>query len=73
GRGLDLGGWALSFGDASVELLPLPRIPVSLILWKGDDEFPSRADLLFDSSCEMHLPLDIIWSAAMLSVKGMLA
>jgi len=72
-RGQELGGNVLSFGDASVEIFPLPRIPVKLILWLGDDEFPARADLLFDSSCELQLPLDIIWSAAMMSVKAMLA
>ncbi len=68
-----LGGTPLSgFGDAAVELLPLPRVPVTLILWLGDEEFPPRVDLLLDSSCEMHVPLDIIWSVAMLSVLSML-
>ena len=68
-----LGGKPLSgFGDAAVELLPLPRMPVTLILWLGDEEFPPRVDLLLDSSCEMHVPLDIIWSVAMFSVLSML-
>jgi hypothetical protein len=71
-RARELGGKPLAFGDASVELFPLPRIPVALILWLGDDEFPPRADLLFDSSSEHHIPLDIIWSAAMLTVLAML-
>jgi hypothetical protein len=71
-RARELGGNPLGFGDASVELFPLPRIPVTLILWLGDDEFPARADLLFDSSSEHHIPLDIIWSAAMLTVLAML-
>jgi hypothetical protein len=68
-----LGGKALgAFGDAAVELYPLPRMPITLILWLGDEEFLPRADLLFDSSCEIHLPLDIIWSVAMFSVLTML-
>jgi Domain of unknown function (DUF3786) len=62
----------MNYGDASVKLFPLPRIPVILVLWIEDEEFPSRADLLLDSSCEMHLPLDIIWSIAMLSVLVMI-
>jgi hypothetical protein len=70
--GRELGGKVLSFGDASVEIFPVPRVPVDLILWRGDDEFPARADLLLDSSCELQLPLDIIWSAAVMSVKAML-
>ncbi len=71
-KGKCLNGKILNYGDASVELLPLPRIPVTLILWLSDDEFPARADLLFDSSCERHLPLDILWSVAMLSTLVML-
>ena len=71
-KGKSLNGNIMSYGDASVELLPLPRIPVTLILWLSDDEFGSRADLLFDSTCEQHLPLDIIWSIAMMSVLVML-
>ncbi|MDI6745255.1 MAG: DUF3786 domain-containing protein [Thermodesulfovibrionales bacterium] len=62
----------MNYGDASVELLPFPRIPVTLILWLSDEEFPARADLLFDSTCEQQLPIDIIWSIAMMSVLVML-
>jgi hypothetical protein len=71
-KGKDLSAEKLMFGDASIKLLPLPRIPVVLILWGGDEEFPARADLLLDSSCEFHLPLDIIWSVAMMSVLIMM-
>jgi hypothetical protein len=71
-KGKNLNGILMNYGDASVELLPLPRIPVTLILWLSDDEFPSRADLLLDSTCEQHLPLDIIWSIAMMSVLAVL-
>jgi hypothetical protein len=46
----------------------MPRIPVTLILWLSDEEFPARADLLFDSTCEIHLPLDILWSIAMMTI-----
>ncbi|MFA4827860.1 MAG: DUF3786 domain-containing protein [Thermodesulfovibrionales bacterium] len=67
-----LNGKLLNYGDASVELLPMPHIPATLILWLSDDEFPARVDLLFDSTCEQHLPLDIMWSIAMMSVLVML-
>ncbi len=70
-RGRELCAEVLDFGDASLKLLPMPRIPVALILWLGDEEFPPRADLLLDSSCELQLPIDIIWSIAMLSVLVM--
>lgn len=60
------------YGDASIELFPFPRMPVTIILWEKDDEFPARADLVFDSTCEMQLPIDIIWSIAMLCVLVMM-
>jgi hypothetical protein len=64
-RGADLGGMQMKYGDASVKLFPFPRLPVVIILWQEDDEFPPRADILFDSTCEFHLALDILWSTAM--------
>ena len=64
-RGTDLGGMQMNYGDASVKLFPFPRLPVVIILWQEDDEFPPRADILFDSTCEFHLALDILWSTAM--------
>jgi hypothetical protein len=71
-RGLDLGGVGLEYGDASLRLFPLPRVPVVLILWLADEEFPPRTDILFDSSAEIQLPIDVIWSIAMLSLLVML-
>lgn len=70
--GKELCGEVLNFGDASVKLLPMPRIPVTIILWLQDEEFPPRTGLLLDSSCEIQLPLDIIWSIAMMSILVMM-
>jgi len=71
-RGKDLCGEVLGYGDASVKLYPLPRIPVTIIFWVNDEEFPSRADLLLDSSCEFLLPIDVVWSTTMLAILMML-
>jgi hypothetical protein len=71
-KGKELCSEFLEYGDASLRLFPVPRIPVTLILWLGDEEFPPGADLLFDSSCELHLPLDIIWSIAMATLLVMM-
>lgn len=70
-RGEQLGGGRLTYGDASVRIYPFPRIPVTVILWCGDDEFPPRTELLFDSTCEYHLPVDVLWSIAMLCIDMM--
>jgi hypothetical protein len=66
------GGQPVKYGDIAVQLAPLPKIPVALLLWLEDEEFPARADLLFDSTCELQLPTDILWSIAMMSVLAML-
>ncbi|KWT85395.1 DUF3786 domain-containing protein [Candidatus Magnetominusculus xianensis] len=67
--GIDiLGGSAAAYGDAAVVLYPYPKIPVTLILWLTDDEFPARAECLLDTSCEFHLPIDIIWMTAMMCI-----
>ncbi len=71
-RGEGLCAEPLDYGDASLRLWPMPRIPVIIILWLGDEEFSPRVDLLLDSTCELHLPLDIIWSMAMISALVML-
>ena len=67
--GAALGGTPAAYGDAAIVLSPLPKVPTTVILWTEDDEFPARADLLFDATCTAHLPLDILWSVAMLSVR----
>lgn len=67
-RGLLHGGSAVEYGDAAIELSPFPRIPVTVILWLADEEWDARADLLFDSTALDHLPIDVLWSVAMMSV-----
>ena len=62
----------MDYGDASIKLYPFPMVPVIIILWQKDDEFPGRADLLLDAACELHLPTDIIWATAMISVLIMI-
>jgi hypothetical protein len=71
-KGLELGGQQLEHGDAALLLHPFPRVPVTMILWAPDDEFPARADMFFDATCEQHLPTDVIWSTAMTAVLIML-
>jgi hypothetical protein len=71
-RGGELGGERMTYGDASVQLFPFPKVPVVIILRRGDDEFPPGADLLFDSTCELHLALDVLWAVAMQSILIMM-
>ena len=71
-QGEKFGGEQLNYGDASIQFFPYPRVPVVLILWKGDEEFPDNVDILLDESCVLQIPLDIIWSTCLMSVMVML-
>jgi hypothetical protein len=53
-----LGGRPLSLGDASYVFQALPRIPILVVSWLGDEEFPSSFKILFDASAPHYLPTD---------------
>jgi len=53
-----LNGIRLSHGDASVELPALPKVPLTYILWRGNDEFQPSASVLFDASASNYLPTE---------------
>jgi hypothetical protein len=56
-----LGGTEVLFGDKGFSIDVFPKVPVAYVLWKGDEEFRPRVNVLFDSTIQDHLPLDIIW------------
>ena len=58
--GLRMGGRRSEYGDISFMFPALPRIPMTYILWKGDEEFPATVQLLFDTSVEGYLALEDI-------------
>lgn len=67
-----LGGKPVDTGDVGMTFRVLPRIDIQLILWRGDDEFPPEANILFDSSIEYRLPAeDIAVVAGMLVYRLM--
>lgn len=47
-------------GDVAVRILALPRVPVVLSLWQGDDEFGPEGNVLFDASIASYLPTEDI-------------
>ncbi len=59
-----LGGAPLEMADAAYAFQIAPRIPVAVLFWEGDDEFPAESKLLFDKSIADHLALDIIYALA---------
>jgi len=50
-----LGGTVVNRGDAAAMFRVFPKIPVTLVLWKADEEFPASATMLFDRSAPAHL------------------
>ena len=57
---LSLGGQPAATGDVGMVLHPLPRIPIHLALWEGDDEFPPEASILFDANIQHELAAEDI-------------
>lgn len=51
-----LGGEKVSLGDAAVVLNVFPKIPITLVIWEADDEFPASGNILFDHSAGSILP-----------------
>ena len=53
------GGVATLFGDAAYIFYALPRLPLLVNYWCGDEDFPSSSKILFDSSVSHYLPTDV--------------
>ncbi len=62
--GLALGGEIAGYGDASTTLHIFPLVPVTYVVWKGDEEIPSSAAILFDETITSYLPGEDIVLAA---------
>jgi hypothetical protein len=57
----------LNQGDIAVVIQVLPMVPVALVLWEGDEEFPPEGTILFDRSVSGILSAeDIAWLAGMI-------
>lgn len=52
------GGQPGDLANPSYRFLGLPRIPLMVSYWLGDEEFPSTCKVLFDSSALNYLPID---------------
>lgn len=55
-------------GDARLELSILPNIPLAVLVYAADEDFPSEAKILFDAVVSEYLPTeDTIWLAEQLA------
>lgn len=53
-----LGGTAVTFADAAFRFQALPRVPVLVVCWQGDEDFPPSYKILFDAHTPHYLPTD---------------
>lgn len=55
----ELKGTALpALAPSAFAFQPLPRVRIACVLWPGDDEFPTRASVLFDAAASHYMPTD---------------
>lgn len=55
------GGLRLSFGNSEAFVFtPLPRIRLAAVLWAGDEDFPSSANILFDAAASHYFAADVL-------------
>ena len=59
------------FGDASIRLYVLPRVPLTLIVWGRCEEFDARASILFDKTAADQLPLDALLAAVNITLDAL--
>lgn len=59
-----LQGVPLSLADAAWGFTITPRLPVAALYWRGDDEFPAEAKILFDASIGSCLAADVVYALA---------
>ena len=55
-----LGGHKVDCGDVAVTINAFHRVPITIVLWRGDDEFAPEGSILFDSTISDYLSTEDI-------------
>jgi hypothetical protein len=64
------GGIDAHQGDAAVTIQAFPKVAVTWVLWKGDDEFPAEGTILVDRNIQDYLPTeDIVVLCQTIAIK----
>jgi len=58
-------GIPLDMADEAYYFKIAPRVPVGVLFWQGDNEFPAESKILFDRTITEHLALDVIFGLAL--------
>ena len=55
-----LGGHQADYGDAAVTINAFSKVPITLVLWRGDTEFAPEANIIFDATISDYLSTEDI-------------
>ncbi len=55
-----LGGVKADYGDVAVTIPAFPRVAITFVLWRGDEEFPPEGNIMFDSTIPDYLTTEDI-------------
>ncbi|MGQ9531434.1 MAG: DUF3786 domain-containing protein [Desulfotomaculales bacterium] len=67
-----LGGEEVRMADAALVIPVFPKLPVAVLLWHGDEEFPARAAILYDAVAPSHLSTAALYVLGCELVRKML-
>ena len=56
----ELGGHKADYGDVAVTINAFGYVPITLVLWRGDEEFVPEGSVLFDSTISDYLSTEDI-------------
>jgi hypothetical protein len=56
----ELGGSEANYGDVAVNINAFKRVPITCVLWQGDEEFPPDGSILFDATVSDYLSIEDI-------------
>ncbi len=55
-----LGSHKADYGDVAVTIDAFSRVPITIVLWRGDDEFAPEGSIIFDTTISDYLPTEDI-------------
>ncbi len=55
-----LGGQKVNYGDIAVAINAFSKVPITFVLWRGDEELPSEGNILFDRTISDYLHVEDI-------------
>lgn len=56
----ELGGHKADYGDVAVTINAFKRVPITFVLWRGDEEFPPDGSIMFDATVSDYLSIEDI-------------